>query len=331
VTQAIVGKLLSVHRAVEHFITDNGREFDNNMAAAVHHLIYNVHTRTTAYNPQSNGKVENQNRTLKDMLSMYVADNQRDWNTFLPVIVHAYRTTVNSATGFSPFKALFGREARQPTEEWIEEFATSNKVDINEYVTGLTQALLYSWKSIGERILLHQQRVDYRIADKREKVFQPYLVDDLFYLKSIPKRYFSEKGRVKEKITAKLQFRYTGPHRVLEVKNPILYIALVNGRRKTVHAIKMKRDTSTAEKFYGYEDDIYDTSDHDDHNLDKWDKEDNNELSGDELMETIEIGTEDPLADDHVDDEDVDNDSDSSIISDDSNIDPTAAFPRHFG
>ena len=161
VTQAIVDKLLSVHGAIEHFITDNGKEFASNIAAAVHHLITNVHTTTTAYNPQSNGKVENQNKTLKDMLAMYVHDNQRDWDVFLPAIVHAYRTTVNAATGYSPFKAVFGREARQPEETWIEEFAESNKVDINEYVNGLAHALLYTWRTIGERIQAHQQ-ADYR-------------------------------------------------------------------------------------------------------------------------------------------------------------------------
>jgi len=100
--------------------------------------------------------------------------------------------------------------------------------------------------------------VDYKPPGKHEKIFKPYQVDDLFYLKSIPKRYHSEKGRIKQKITAKLQMRYTGPHRVLEVKNPVLYVALVDGRRKMVHALKMKRDASTAERFVGFEDEMWD-------------------------------------------------------------------------
>ena len=257
VTRAIVDYVILIHGAVEHFVTDNGKEFVANVAEAVHKLCNNVHTTTTAYNPQSNGKVENQNKTLKDMLSMYVQQHQRDWDTFLPVIVHAYRTTINVATGYTPFRILFGREARQPSEEWIEEFATTNKVDINEYVNDLTQAMLYTWRSVGERTLKNQQLVDYKPPGKHEKIFKPYAVDDLFYLKSIPKRYFTEKGRVKQKITAKLQMRYTGPHRVLEVKNPVLYVALVDGRRKMVHALKMKRDASTAERFIGFEDDAF--------------------------------------------------------------------------
>ena len=50
------------------------------------------------------------------------------------VIAHCYRTTVNSATGYSPFRALYGREARQPCEDWIGSFAKTNQIDIHEYV-----------------------------------------------------------------------------------------------------------------------------------------------------------------------------------------------------
>jgi len=162
VTKAIVDYVILVHGTIEHFITDNGKEFVANIAEAVHKLCNNIHTTTTPYNPQANGKVENQNKTLKDMLSMYVQQHQRDWDSFLPVIVHAYRTTINVATGYSPFRILFGREARQPSEEWIEDFATTNKVDINEYVNDLTQAMLYTWRSVGERTLKNQQLMDYK-------------------------------------------------------------------------------------------------------------------------------------------------------------------------
>ena len=270
VTKAIVDYVILIHGAIEHFVTDNGKEFVAKLAEAVHRLCNNVHTNTTPYNPQANGKVENQNRTLKDMLSMYVQQHQRDWDTFLPVIVHAYRTTINVATGYSPFRILFGREARQPSEEWIEEFATTNQVDINEYVNDLTHAMLYTWRSVGERILKNQLLVDYKPLGKHEKIFKPYMVNDLFFLKSIPKRYHTEKGRTKQKITAKLQMRYTGPHRVLEVKNPVLYVALVDGRRKMVHALKMKRDISTAERFVGFEDEMWEQL----HDGDQEDQED---------------------------------------------------------
>ena len=309
VTKAIVDYVILIHGAIEHFVTDNGKEFVANLAEAVHKLCNNIHTTTTPYNPQANGKVENQNKTLKDMLSMYVQQHQRDWDTFLPVIVHAYRTTINVATGYSPFRIVFGREARQPSEEWIEEFAKTNQVDINEYVNDLTQAMLYTWRSVGERTLKNQLLVDYKPFGKNEKIFRPYMAGDLFFLKSIPKRYHTEKGRKKQKITAKLQMRFTGPHRVLEVKNPVLYVALVDGRRKMVHALKMKRDASTAEKFVGFEDEMWEQLHDNDQEIPKGDiviKDQDGLPPGGGLNEAV---------DEESDSEDSESDSDASTDS----------------
>jgi hypothetical protein len=71
VTQEIVDNVLS---AVEHFVMENGKEFVADIAEAVRRLITYVHTTTTPNNPQAtgNGKVDNQNKTLNHMLSMYV-------------------------------------------------------------------------------------------------------------------------------------------------------------------------------------------------------------------------------------------------------------------
>jgi hypothetical protein len=41
------------------------------------------------------------------------------WDIYLPVIVNAYNTTV---TGYSPFFIVHEREARRPTEKWMEDY-----------------------------------------------------------------------------------------------------------------------------------------------------------------------------------------------------------------
>ena len=77
----------------------------------------------------------------------------------------------------------------------------------------------------------------------RELLFKEFAPGDLFYHKMTPKRYFSEgSDGEKARITAKLQYRYAGPFAVTEVLNPVTYRANINGRIKTVHANKMKRD-----------------------------------------------------------------------------------------
>ena len=167
----------------------------------------------------------------------------------MQVVAHAYRTTSNSATGYSPFRALYGREARQPSESWIEEFAKLHDVDIHEYARELALVLHYTWTDIAETIRKKELKEKNRAAQPRPLratsalEYHPFEPDDLFYLKTIPKRFFTTEEGEKQKITAKLQHRYTGPHRVIGVKNPVTFIALVNGKIKTVHASKMKRES----------------------------------------------------------------------------------------
>lgn len=64
---------------------------------------------TSSFHPQSNGLVERFNRTLVDMLSKYLDNSQQKWCSFLPLLVHAYKTRVQATIKFSPYCILFGR------------------------------------------------------------------------------------------------------------------------------------------------------------------------------------------------------------------------------
>ena len=102
--------------------TDNGGEFRNGTMRAIQHFLYIRSALTTPYNSQANGKVEKRNSRIYDILSTFCSsneDNQRRWDDFLPVVSWAYNTTVNNTTGFTPFRAMFGREAHSPmTHGW---------------------------------------------------------------------------------------------------------------------------------------------------------------------------------------------------------------------
>ena len=68
-------------------------------------------TRTTPYHPQSDGMIERFNRTVLNMLSKVVSDDEHSWDLHLPTLMLAYRTSQHETTGATPFSLVYGREA----------------------------------------------------------------------------------------------------------------------------------------------------------------------------------------------------------------------------
>jgi hypothetical protein len=68
-------------------------------------MLGTTKTRTTPYQPKSDGMVELINRTLKTMLSAYVSDNDKDWDRQLPcvMIVLLREEHKNYVIDFKPF------------------------------------------------------------------------------------------------------------------------------------------------------------------------------------------------------------------------------------
>ena len=243
IAAALFEEIYCRHGSVVTFVSDKGTEFVNETLTSMNKLLAQSLKSTTPYNPQANGKVENMNRTIKDMLTAYAHRHQKDWDNYLQVVAHGYRTTVNTATGYSPFRAMHGREARQPSEQWIQNFSRLHDVDIDHYVSDLAHTLQETWRIITEITTKKYDHLDRQELPTNAMRYIPYSVNEKFYLKSIPKRFYISDEGEKSPINAKLQYRYTGPHIILQQINPVTYKALVNGTIKTVHANKMKRDT----------------------------------------------------------------------------------------
>ena len=83
VADAII-EWISHHGGMKILHSDQGDEFESAIVREVCQ-IFGIHkTRTTSYYPASDGQVERMNRTLIDMLSKYVGQNQRSWDPSPP-------------------------------------------------------------------------------------------------------------------------------------------------------------------------------------------------------------------------------------------------------
>lgn len=96
--------------------TDQGRTFESSLFKELCRLLEIDKTRISPYNPQSDGLVERLNRTVICMLASFVEANQNSWDTLLPYVMMAYRSSTQASTKFSPYEVLLGREIRLPID-----------------------------------------------------------------------------------------------------------------------------------------------------------------------------------------------------------------------
>lgn len=121
--------------------TDQGREFESDLFSEVCSLLGIAKSRTTPYHPQSDDKIERFNRTLQQMLAIFVDENRTNWDDHLPYLMMAYRATVHESTKCSPNLVILPIDimaGSPPTPN-------ANKVCYNAYVEWIRNAMEMSF------------------------------------------------------------------------------------------------------------------------------------------------------------------------------------------
>ncbi|UYV77347.1 hypothetical protein LAZ67_15000588, partial [Cordylochernes scorpioides] len=229
VAKFFIKDVILKHGAPREVITDRGRNFTSSMIRELNKHCRIIHRTTTAYHPQTNGLTERLNKTIADMLSMYVDVNQKDWDEILPFVTFAYNTAKQESTGFKDeddFIQTLGSRAEEARQ----------------------LARIHTMRSQGENKLRYD-------AHHRNIVYQP---GDLVWI-YIPVR--------KVGLSEKLMRRYFGPYRVTRKISDVTYEVETfgdqHGRRKTkdiVHICRMKPYLDPEEREDHLEEDMEDNS-----------------------------------------------------------------------
>ena len=69
---------------------------------------------STSFHPQTDGQTERMNRTLEQMLRMYISPRMDDWDDCLAMAEFAANNAVNASTHFTPFFLNYGRHPVVP-------------------------------------------------------------------------------------------------------------------------------------------------------------------------------------------------------------------------
>lgn len=100
----------------EFIITDNASTF---LSREFRELLakYQIRHWTNPRHHSQSNPVERLNRTINACIRTYVKDNQKLWDTRVSEIEFCLNNTPHSATGFSPYRVLFGHDVVETGEE----------------------------------------------------------------------------------------------------------------------------------------------------------------------------------------------------------------------
>ena len=233
VAKFIMEDIILKHGAPRTIISDRGKAFQSKLIKQIVQLWGTIHNSTSSYHPQTNGLTERLNKTLADMLSMYVDVDQRNWDAILPFITFAYNTSKQESTKFSPFFLIHGREATTTLETCLP---CPNEDTTEPYIDQLI-CKIEDARKLARIHTLEAQSKDKRIYDAchREVMYYPGELVWIF----TPVR--------KVGVSEKLLRRYFGPYRIVKQMSTVTYEVQAldtNSRRRinneVVHVLRMK-------------------------------------------------------------------------------------------
>uniref|UniRef100_A0A2N9HIU7 Integrase catalytic domain-containing protein n=1 Tax=Fagus sylvatica TaxID=28930 RepID=A0A2N9HIU7_FAGSY len=169
---------LPVTECQRMLITDNASNLNNRMMDQLCQQFKIQHHNSAPYRPKMNGAVEAANKNVKKILSK-MTETYKDWHEHLPYALCAYRTSVRTSVGATPYSLVYGMEAVLPVEVEIPSLRILSQTQLEE--AEWAQARYEQLNFIDEKRLaalchgqLYQRRIERAYNKKaRPRTFQP--------------------------------------------------------------------------------------------------------------------------------------------------------------
>ncbi|GLJ26651.1 hypothetical protein SUGI_0518290 [Cryptomeria japonica] len=143
ITSFILNYIICRYGVPVSIITDNGLPFKNQDVHELCEKFHIQHRFSTPYYPQGNGQAEASNKNILRILKKTINDVGCDWHVQLNPTLWAYRTSIRTPTGATPYSLVYGAEAILPIEVEIPSLRVSlhNLIDDEAYRVSRLQDL----------------------------------------------------------------------------------------------------------------------------------------------------------------------------------------------
>ncbi|KAG8485729.1 hypothetical protein CXB51_019087 [Gossypium anomalum] len=115
----------------ERIISDNALNLNNRTIAEVYSQFRIKHHNSSPYRPKMNRAVEAANENIKRIVGK-MTETYRDWHEKLPIALLAYRKSIITSTGATPFLLVYGMEAVLPIEVEIPSLQILSEIKLDE-------------------------------------------------------------------------------------------------------------------------------------------------------------------------------------------------------
>lgn len=167
IAKAYIEHLVLKFGTAEKLLSDRGKQFSQLLSRA-NELLEVRKIFTSAYHPQMNGLTERFNKTMAEMLSMYVNANHNDWDKFLPYFAFAYNTSYQESIVEVPFYLLHGFNPRMPDDLYksklTKDFVGTCKAA--EYAREIQDKIQEAYKRVRDHNDLVRQKREMENSNK---------------------------------------------------------------------------------------------------------------------------------------------------------------------
>ncbi|KAE9281963.1 hypothetical protein PF008_g27757 [Phytophthora fragariae] len=116
IARFLMDKVVLVYGPMREIMMDGAMEFSSKATGELLDLLQVKQSTPVPYRPKLLGLVERFHRTWKDIVSLYVDENQDDWDDFLPCALYAHNSSKHATHGYQPNELMIGRKLRTPAE-----------------------------------------------------------------------------------------------------------------------------------------------------------------------------------------------------------------------
>jgi hypothetical protein len=161
-------------------LTDGASELTGQVIAQLVVLMQAEQINPVPYRPQMIGLVERFHRTWKDCVSLYVREDQRDWDQWVKFAVYAYNSARHSTVKLSPNELMMGRKLRAPNELLRREEVSEAGELLAYYKTQLHQLAVAH--KIAQLAMEKEQARQAKYYNRRVRAAKEFKVGDRVWI-----------------------------------------------------------------------------------------------------------------------------------------------------